>query len=320
MRAASRRGSRTTTSPSPARPACEERAGDPGGLAGAGRGLDDERPAPAQGGHDVGEDGVDGERAHGAFYHAPAERRRPRVAFVPAGRLPPAPGRPSPRRWSSRRWRSRLAMASESPRARASPGPGAPCGGAALRDARAGWDGPGRRRRGRASFVGTCERRGPTPSRRSALAASASDACAISPATAGAAVQARDAWPRRGRRAGSGAWARPQRDRAPLLAPRGCGAPSDEDAPTGAGATEGRRPRSRPLQATGSAGTVGFTARRISSSAASMVTWPPSFSSPKRIFSASGFFTFFWMRRAMGRAPMTPVEAVLGEPGPRRRR
>ena len=32
-----------------------------------GRRLDDERPAPAQGRHDVGEDGVDGERAHAAF-------------------------------------------------------------------------------------------------------------------------------------------------------------------------------------------------------------------------------------------------------------
>ena len=45
----------------------EQRGGDAGGLAGAGRRLDDERPAPAQGRHDVGEDGVDGERAHAAF-------------------------------------------------------------------------------------------------------------------------------------------------------------------------------------------------------------------------------------------------------------
>ena len=44
-------------------------------------------------------------------------------------------------------------------RARASPVPGAPCGGTAARDARAGWGSPSRRRRGRACFVGRSGRR-----------------------------------------------------------------------------------------------------------------------------------------------------------------
>ena len=42
--------------------------------------------------------------------------------------------------------------------ARAWPVPGALCGGAAMSDARAGWDGPGRRRPGRARLVGNCGR------------------------------------------------------------------------------------------------------------------------------------------------------------------
>ena len=43
-------------------------------------------------------------------------------------------------------------------RARATPAPGARCGGAAMSGARAGWDGPGRRRRGRACFEGNSGR------------------------------------------------------------------------------------------------------------------------------------------------------------------
>ena len=61
-------------------------------------------------------------------------------------RLPPGAGRHSPHRWSSERGRTRVNGAG-SRRARASPGPGASCGGDARSGARAGWDGPGRRRR-----------------------------------------------------------------------------------------------------------------------------------------------------------------------------
>ena len=62
-------------------------------------------------------------------------RAAARIAFVPAGRMPPAPGRPSPRRWSSGRWSLRVNGAG-SRRARASPVPVARCGGAAARRGR----------------------------------------------------------------------------------------------------------------------------------------------------------------------------------------
>ncbi len=62
----------------------EECAGNPGGLAGAGWGLDDERPAPAEGRDDVWQDGVDRERQHAATSITPPERLR-RTILVAAG-------------------------------------------------------------------------------------------------------------------------------------------------------------------------------------------------------------------------------------------
>ena len=48
----------------PGKAGVEERGRHPRGLAGAGRGAEDEAARAAEAGHGVGEDGVDGERTH----------------------------------------------------------------------------------------------------------------------------------------------------------------------------------------------------------------------------------------------------------------
>ncbi len=102
------------------------------------------RPPPA------GSAGAEGDAGSALVPH---EGPHARVAFVPSGRLPPGAGSPLSAALVLEARGARPCCAG-SHWARASPVPGALSGGAAPSGARAGWDGPGRRRRERACDAG----------------------------------------------------------------------------------------------------------------------------------------------------------------------